>query len=278
MVQQKTEDFPIIDETPPEQVAIEEKVMAGEPVQPPAAPVEEAPAAEAPPAEAPAPQAPVQAPPEKPAARTFTEDQVRQMQSRWDKQIADERKRAAEASRRLQEFDLNAGVEAHLRQQERQLEPGIGAEEARKVIRTPENERQVREALGAQQKARVLEEQVRSMEAEQEFSARVVTARLFTQQYGVPAEDVEVLLAAPTPAHMERLAQRLGSRKAATTEAKQAVRGQVPVETEKTKLESGVVTAASPESFERMVERLNVTPSWEWSARDREFMRTGRVQ
>jgi hypothetical protein len=89
---------------------------------------------------------------------------------------------------------------------------------------------------------------------------------------------VEVLLAAPTPAHMERLAQRLGSKKPATTEAKQAVRGQVPVETDKTKLESGVVTAAAPESFERMVERLNATPSWEWSERDREFMRTGRVK
>ena len=281
MVQQQIsppiEEAPILDSTPAEQVAIEEKVIAGEPL-----PSEEAPVAEAP---EPVAAAPVVVPPVVPPAvfpaptpRTNSEEQVRQMQSSWDRQIAQERQRAQEASKRLQEFDLNASVEAHLRQQERQLEPSIGAEEARKVVRSPENERQAREVVGAQQENRVLKEQSRAAGAEQEFNAMVVTAQLFSQRYGVPAEDAELLLSAPTPVHMEKLAKKLGSKAVATTEATKTVRGQVPVETPQTKLESGMSGTGAPESIDRMAERLNTVPSWEWTEREREFMRTGRVK
>ena len=284
MVQQqaKVDDFQIIDETTPAQIAIEEKVMAGEPVPqeetPPAEPaVAAAPPVAAPPVAPPKPPTPPEQPPA-PAPRTYSEEQVRQMQSSWDRQIAQERQRAQTASKQLQEFDLNASVEAHLRTQERQLETSIGADEARKVVRTPDNERQVREGISAQQRVRVLEEQASAAQNEQEFNARVVTARLFTQQYGVAADDAELLLSAQTPVQMERLAKNLGSTGKATTEAAKSLREQVPVETPQTKLESGMSGTGAPESLERMGERLNSVPSWEWTEREREFMRTGRVK
>ena len=279
MVQQQVEkqDFPILDETSAEQVAIEEKVMAGEPIVQPevAAPevVETQTASETTPAvpavAAATPAAPVE---EKPVQRVYTDEQVRQMQSSWDRQISQERQRAAASERRLQEFDLNASVEAHLRTQERQLEPSVGADEARKAVRTPENERQARETVSAQQQVRVLTEQQRATGAEQEFNAMLVVAQGFVQRYGVPAEDAELLLTAPTPVQMEKLAQRLGVK--ATT--KTALKGQVPVETSKTQLESGMSGTTAPESLDRMAQRLNTKPSWEWTPREVEFMRTGR--
>ena len=278
MVQQQVEDkqdFPILDETSAEQVAIEEKVMAGEPiVQPEVAETAETAAPETTPAATPAvaaatPTAPVE---EKPVQRVYTDEQVRQMQSSWDRQISQERQRAAASEKRLQEFDLNASVEAHLRTQERQLEPSVGADEARKAVRTPENERQAREIVGAQQQVRVLTEQQRATGVEQEFNAMLVVAQGFVQRYGVPVEDAELLLTAPGPVQMEKLAQRLGVK--ATT--KTAVKGQVPVENAKTQLESGMSGTSAPESLDRMAQRLNTKPSWEWTPREVEFMRTGR--
>ena len=264
MVQQRVEDrqdFPILDETAPEQVAIEEKVMAGEPVvQSGAAPE----VVEAPAAPAPAPQ--VQ------PTRVYSDEQVRQMQSSWDRQISQERQRAAASERRLQEFDLGASVEAHLRSQETRLEPTLGADEARKMVRTPENERQVRESVTAQQQLRVMTEQQRTTATEQEFNAMIMTAQSFVQRYGVSTADAELLLSAQTPVQMERLAQRLGVK--ATTAS--ALMGQVPIETANTKLESGMSGTAAPESLDRMAQRLNTKPSWEWTQREREFMRTGR--
>lgn len=267
---------PIIDETAPEQVAIEEKVMAGEPVVP-AEPAAETTETAAPPAAVSPPETPTPAKPAAPTPRVYTDEQVRQMQSSWDRQIAQERQRAAASEKRLQEFDLNASVEALLRQQEATLEPQLGADAARATVRTPENERQVREQISERQELRALRERERTTAAEAETQAAVVTAQLFTQRYGVSADDVELLLTAPTPVQMEKLAQRLGTKAKATTSAETARRGQVPVETSRTQLESGMSGTSAPESIDRMAERLNNVPSYEWTAREREFMRTGRI-
>lgn len=271
-----TEESPIIDETPPEQVALEEQILTGTPAVPAEPPEAEA-AATVPAAAAPAP---VKAEEPKPETKpsVYTEEQVRKMQASWDRQIAEAKKRADEHQRKLQELDLGAQVEAHLRAQERQLEGQVGADEARKAVRTAENERQVKEYYAAQAEVRTLREAQQQARTQEEFQAKIIVAQSLASRYGVSRDDAELLLDTATPVAMERLAQKLGTTAQQKGQSAEQLRKAVPVETSQTKLESGMSGTAAPESTDRMTERLNNTPSWEWNEREREFMRTGRVK
>ena len=276
MVQEK-DDMVIVDETSPEQVAVEAKIASGQkPDAEPEAPVEKAPepVVETPVAEAPTPPAPPTVEAVKPVqqARVFTEEQVRQMQSSWDRQIAQANRVAAEHQKRLQEFDLNTAVEAHLRTQEKQLEPTLGAEEARRVVRSPDNERAVKESFSDRQELKTMKEREAQLVQEQELQAKSTIAWRLSQMYGVSDQHAGLLMSVSEPAHMEALAKTLGN------QARASVRTQVPVETHKTRLESPTPSSPGVESFDRRLERINQTPSSEWSDADWEFMRTGRTR
>lgn len=283
MVQQKErieelDDAPIIDETSDEQVAIEKQVMEGksadapkpEPVElkaePKAEPVAAAPAPVSPPiTQTPTPQ------PEVPKARIYTEEEVRRMQSSWDRQIAEARKAAQEHQARLQQYDTEAQVEAHLRAQERQLEASLGAEEAKRLVRTPENAAQVKKNLQNEQQVRALQERERALEQEQELQAKVITARLLAQEHGVSADRMKLLLAVNDPDQMAELARFLGQ-----PAPKPSPAAQVPPETHKTRLESPDASGGQIENADRRLSRLNMTPASNWTDADWEFMRTGR--
>ena len=72
---------------------------------------------------------------------------------------------------------------------------------------------------------------------------------------------------------MEKAAKRLGRQKAADAKAVADRRALVPAETKATSLESGISGSSSPESDEARLERINRTPSWEWSDADYKYMK-----
>ena len=263
----------IEDTTTPEVLAQEAAVLAG--TAPDAVEVPEAPAAEAPAEPAPPPPAEPSAPetPPAPQPRTYSEAEVRQMQATARGRVEAERKQADAVRQRLAALDLDARVEAHVRTEEQRLAQTMGADEARAYARSPERLQQVRGHFTAEQRLQEIEAQRTNDLFEREVGAMVQTAMMFQQRYNVADEDMEVLMATTTPQAMEKAAKRLGSVKAEAAKAVAERRAQVPAETKQTSLESGISSSSSPESDEARLERINRTPSWEWSDADFKYMK-----
>lgn len=268
-------DFEIIDETSPEQVAVEQQVMAGQPItesredsnlEPAGEPIEEsAPAGMPAPAPVgqptpPAPQAPTQ------PTRTYSQEEYSRAQAAWGRQIAEARKENAAAQQRIAQFDLDTVVETQLRSQEANLESSLGEDEARRVIRTPENEQAVRSGIEAKQEVAQYKAAFAAQEVQQEQQAKYQVMDGFARRYGLSQDDLKVLLSIDDPHAMEAAAARIGSGGAPM----------VPPENSQTQLESGVPSASAPESSDALIERLNNTPAWDWTESDERFMRTGR--
>jgi hypothetical protein len=187
--------------------------------------------------------------------------------------MAGAQRQAAEAQRRLTEVNLEAQVEAYQRAEEARLTAQVGADEARNIVRAPDRTKLVRDHFTAQQQLQeaAVERVWQSVEAEEQ--AKVITARHFAQTHNVAAEDVDMLLSTSTPEAMERLAKRIGQANRQKQEDVAAKRAAVPPETRQTALESGISGTAVPESEDTRINRLNETPSWEWSDDDIRFMR-----
>ena len=268
-------DFEIIDETSPEQVAVEQQVLAGRPIteslpvsdlEPVTEPIGE-PAS----VETPAPVSPAQATPSAPQAptqpiRTYSQEEYSRAQAAWERQITEARKQSEAAQQKIAQFDLSTSVETQLRAQEMNLEPTEGEDEARRIVRTPENQQEVRSGIEAKQQVAQYQAAFAVQEVQQEQQAKYQVIDGFARQYKLSQDDTKVLLAINDPYAMEAAASRLGSGGAPM----------VPRENSQTQLESGVSSASAPESSDALIERLNNTPAWDWTESDERFMRTGR--
>ena len=277
--EESADDFEIEDTTQPEALAQEAAVLAGQ-TPPSIEEVPEATEAETPaePAETPAaqaepPAAVAPATPPAPQPRTYTEEEVRQLRESARGRIEAERRQAQEAQRQLREMNRESMVEAALRSEEARLAPTMGADEARAFVRDPSRVNTVRQNYVAQDRLRDVEAQQAQAAVEQEQQAKAITARHLSQQFGVAADDLEILMATSTPEAMEKTAKRLGTQTAAKAKEIAERRAQVPAETKATSLESGVSGSASPESDDARSERLNMTPSWEWTDADYAYMK-----
>ena len=267
------DDALIEDTTTPEVLAQEAAVLAG--TAPDVVEVPEAPAAEAPAPTTPPPEAAAPAPeaPPAPQPRTYSEAEVRQMQATARGRIEAERRQAEEIRHKLAEINRETQVEAVLRQEEARLAPTMGADEARQFVRSPERTKLVRDHYAAQDQLREVNERAALMGLEQELQAKVIVARQFAQQFNVAPADQDLLLSVSSPDEMKKVAQRLGQQKADAAKATADRRALVPAETKQTSLESGISGTSSPESDESRLERINRTPSWEWSDADYKYMK-----
>ena len=265
----------IEDTTTPEVLAQEAAVLAG--TAPDVVEVPEAPAADTPaePAATPEAQAAPTATetPPAPQPRTYTEEEVRQFRDSARGRIEAERRQAEEARRALREVNREAMGEAALRQEEARLAPTMGADEARSFVRDPARVSAVRENATAKDELRALREQWAARDEDIEGASRVIFARLVTRENNLTAEDQEILATIGTPEGMEKTAKILGQRKTAKVKETADRRAQVPAETKATSLESGISGSSSPESDEARLERINRTPSWEWSDADYKYMK-----
>jgi hypothetical protein len=194
------------------------------------------------------------------------------MQAAWARQVQEARRNAEQAGQRLQQFNLDAAVEATLRQQEKQLASRMSPEQAQQLARSPQNAQLIRHTLASQHALLMAEAGRRYAARQQEKQAKFIVARTLAQQNGVPADDFELLSSAPTPSAMVQLARRLGGRSG------QALRSRVPAETPQTELENGYYAGPAPENPSRRLDRIRSKPSWEWSDADLRYMRTGEVR
>lgn len=276
-------DFEITDSTSPEQRALEAKALAeadedsGEVPQPEA---EQAP--EAAPAETPAPSAQTPSPeptpeptPEPKPVRTYSQEEVSKMQSAWMRQIQTQQQAARAAQEQLEKFNLDATVEAALRQQERELTPEYGAEDARKIVRAPANAQAVREAAELKQQVAREKAERESQSQQQEQQAKLIVAGQLMQQHSLPPEDFDLLISAADPNGMVRLAQRLA--KQAQAQQQQDIKARVPRETAATKPENGASPGSGPLNHDQMLARVRQKPMKDWTDAEHNFMRTGRV-
>ena len=269
-----TDEAPIFDETAPEQLQREQAVAEGRDpdAEQPAAesealvtpePTPTPPAAQAPPTEAPA----------TPQPRVYSQGELDAIQDQWRQRYRGQQRAAEEARQRLTALNLEAQVEAHLRGEETRLAAQMGEAEARAFVRSPERAGQVRDHYAAQHQLREVQQREAAMVAEQEQQAKVITARHLAQAHNVSADDHELLLAASTPDAMEKVAKRLGRVSEQKAKDKADLKATVPPETRATALESGISGHSAPESDDTRINRLNDTPSWEWTDDDAKYMR-----
>ena len=274
--EESADDFEIEDTTQPEQLSREAAVLTGE-APPSTEEAPEAPETQTPaePAETPAAQAEPAAPatPPAPQPRTYTEEEVRQLRESARGRIEAERRQAQEAQRQLRDVNREAMVEAALRSEEARLAPTMGADEARAFVRDPSRVNTVRQNYVAQDRLREIEERLTATGIEQEQGAKIELSLRLAREHNIAAEDQELLLSVATPEAMVKMAKRLGTQAAGQAKAVAERRAMVPAETKATSLESGVSGSASPESDDARSERLNMTPSWEWTDADYDYMK-----
>lgn len=194
------------------------------------------------------------------------------MQAAWARQIEDARQSAAKASDQLQQFNMNAAVEAMLKKQETEMTARVGAEQAEQLVRSPQNASLVRQSIASQQLLQRSEAERTQAIEQQEQQARFMVAQSLAREHGVAPDDFEVLAAAPTPKVMQSLARRLGGK------GVNAMRDRVPPETAQTQLENGYHAGPQPENADRRLERVRSKPSWEWTEADMRYMKTGEVR
>ena len=270
--------FEIVDETSSEQVAREQRLLATDQredaTSDPQARQQPQTEQHVEPLEEPKPAAteidePVQRPAEH---RSYTQDEVSKMQAAWARQIEDARRSASQAGEQLQQFNMDAAVEAMLRKQEQELTTSVGAEQAEKLARSPQNASIVRQSIANQQRLMQSEAGKSAAVEQQERQAKFIVAQSLMRENGVSLDDFELLTSASTPASMKRLALRLGGKDAS------AMRNRVPPENPQTELENGYHTGPAPESADRRLERIRAKPSWEWTESDLRYMKTGEVR
>ena len=210
--------------------------------------------------------------PEQRGGRTYSQEEVSKMQAAWARQVQQARRNAEQADRQLKQFNLDASVEAAMRQQEQQLSSRMTPEQAREAVRSPQNAQLVRRALVSQHALLVAEAGRRHAADQQEKQAKYIVAQTLMRQHGVPEEDFATLSSAPTPSAMVQLARRLGGNSG------EAMLSRVPPETPETELENGYYAGPAPENESRRLGRIRSKPSWEWTDADLRFMRTGEVR
>ncbi len=204
--------------------------------------------------------------------RTYSQTEVSKMQAAWSRQIEDARQSASKAGEQLQQFNLDAAVEAMLKKQESELTARVGTEKAGQLARSPENTALVRQSITNQQLLQRSEAERTQAMQQQEQQARFIVAQSLAREYGVAPGDFELLASAATPKAMQGLARRLGG------QGVDAMRNRVPTETSQTQLENGYHAGPQPENTERRLERIRAKPSWEWTEADLRYMKTGEVR
>lgn len=293
-------DFEIEDTTPAEVVEQERRFLAGQPAD---AEVEETPqpqgeapqpTGEAPQVE-PAPQpvatapAPSPQPSPVPQPRVYSEDEWRKAQASWQRQIDAQKKIAEDAQKRVTEFDLSAQVEATLRQQERQYEATLGADEARRQVRSPENERAVRDGIQNAHRVKELEQQVRQAETANYHSLLGAFITDQTQKLGLSPRQAQRLMSlvgphsvvtmegfAATGNAIADMAAEFSELNKSTSQAQKAMRDRVPPETPETRLETGTSTTSGKRTVQQEMDRLLDKPTWQWTPQEHDFFTRNR--
>ncbi len=209
---------------------------------------------------------------EAPQPRTFSQAEVSKMQAAWARQIEEARQSASRASEQLQQFNMDAAVEAMLKSQEAEMTAQVGAEKASQIVRSPHNASLVRQSIASQQLLKRSEAERTQAIQQQENQARFIVAQSLAREHGVAPDDFELLASASTPKAMQSLAKRLGGDGAA------ARRDRVPSETPQTELENGYHAGPQPENANRRLERIRAKPSWEWTEADLRYMKTGEMR
>lgn len=209
-----------------------------------------------------------------PQVRQYSQDEVSKMQAAWMRQIKEAQDKAQQAQLAR---DLEAEVEARLRRQEESLAGQYGEDEARKLVRNYRNEQEVREEVKLRQENQLLQQQLKQRAETEEEQARTIVAQRFMDTYGLQTSDFELLLTAPTPTAMMRLAERLQDQTLKQRQVEQRRKAQVPPETRQTRLENGISTGSAPETAEKRLNRLRAVPAYRWSEADYRFMRTGEM-
>lgn len=271
-------DFEIVDQTSTEQVEREQKLLtpadddlASTDSRALSEPTSE-PGAEPNTQHDPAPETQREQTPEQQQVRTYSQTEVSKMQAAWARQIEEARQSASRASEQLQQFNVDAAVEAMLKKQESELTTRVGAEKAGQLTRSPENTALVRQSIANQQLLQRSETGRTQAIKQQEQQARFIVAQSLAREHGVAPEDFELLSSAATPKAMQSLARRLGG------QGTGAMRDRVPPETPQTQLENGYHAGPQPENADRRLERIRSKPSWEWTEADLRYMKTGEVR
>ncbi len=205
-----------------------------------------------------------------PEPRVFTQDEVAKMQSAWYKQIEQEKQRAQEAAEKIAAYDLDAKVEAELRQQEQQYVAEYGQDGARNIVRNESNIRMVRQAHEAQRQAAQMQEQQKTAAEQAELQAKNTVAQQLMQQHSLSADDYGILLNTTDPNAMVQLASRLAAnQQAVVREQKKQI---VPPETPATRLEGGP-SGDGAETEQNKTDRISSKPAYQWSREEAEHMR-----
>lgn len=271
-------EFEIVDQTSSEQLAREQQLLSPaeddqlttdsqEPLEPSSGPGPEQQSQHGP-----VPETKQEPAPEQQQTRTYSQSEVSKMQAAWARQIEDARQSASRASEQLQQFNMDAAVEAMLKKQETELASTVGAEKASQLVRTNQNTALVRQSIANQQLLQRSESERKQAVQQQEQQARLIVAQSLAREHGIAPGDFELLASAPTPKAMQALARRLGGH--GTSE----MRGRVPPETAQTQLENGYHAGPQPENADRRLERIRSKPSWEWTEADLRYMKTGEVR
>ena len=234
-------------------------------------------------------QEPPEPEPEKPPPKIQDTPEWRRLQSSLDSQRIAAIKRAEEAEKRLQQFNLETEVEAALRREEARLEPTVGAEEARRVARDPSRVREVRESIEARAETEALRQQAQAGIAAQKSTALDGWIAQLQTAYSLSTDDVEQLrgvarhgVALDGDAYVEfgetlgGMAKRLGTVQKSRQEAERKRRERVPNGTPETALETGVSTAHAPPDDEAIAQSAEWKPASEWTEREQEVMRRYR--
>ena len=146
-----------------------------------------------------------------------TTPEWRQAQSKYDQRIAqlerDNQERRSQALTSHVGERVSAAVEAHFRAQEQELLPTVGAEEARRLVRAPNNAQQVQNYYNAQ--AQLALQQLKEADNAKllDHAGKQFAKDEFSRKYGLAEEDAETLLEARSPEGMERIASRLASKR-----------------------------------------------------------------
>ena len=196
-------------------------------------------------------------------SRTYTQDEFEKMQSSFGKQVAEAQRAAQEAAQRLESYDVSSEVEARVRQQESQLVPLIGQEEASKIARSPEQVRQITEAITSQRQLQQLAAQSQQQNVQTENFAKIQAAQIIAKENNLSEQQAETLLVAADPAGMEMLAKQLAPNN----------QGAVPPETQVTQLGTGRSSTAAPPDQQRITQSAMNKPATQWSESEYEALR-----
>lgn len=231
---------------------------------------------------APEPETPSEPEPELPQQRTYTEEEVEQLK----RQIQSARDREVEQYRQqVEKFNMDAAVEAHLRQIEQGLVQSnqMDEQEAHERVFTEANRQQARKELEQAKKLQEYEqrEQRRQFDDDQRKAYELFGgyAKQVQEKLSLDRDDMEILISQVPEQwqsldHLERFSQTFAQQAIRLSRRKKASR--VPNGTPQTRLETGHSSGNGRESVTQRIARLNETDVTEWSEADEKFMRTGR--